>query len=842
MRSDDDDDKSIVMEILDEMPVFYNLSTIEKREVLIIFLQIVRNLDDETLIKAWEQSIARTRLFFKLLEECLMHFEHRKPADGMLVGSSSRSVIGDGPSSPKYSDRLSPAINHYMSEAARQEVRGTPDNGYLWQRVNSQLSSPSQPYSLREALAQAQSSRIGASALALRESLHPILRQKLFLSSVIVRLFQELWEENLSAAVSLQVLEVSEKFSRTAAMKRIATDYGKLECIASIFMNVFSRNQPLSFWKALFPVFNSVFELHGATLMARENDRFLKQIAFHLLRLAVFRNDNIRKRAVIGLQILIRSSFSYFMQTGRLRVMLTITLSELMSEVQVTQMKPDGTLEESGEARRLRNSLEEMANEAKSSSLLVESGLPGNALVTVPEGSAENRWSWSEVKFLSESLLMALDASLEHALLGSVMNVDRYAAAESFYKLAMAFAPVPDLHIMWLLHLCEAHQEMQSWAEAAQCAVAVAGVVMQGYPTKLGWEREECTQSLRPVLRDATASSHYALMRCGLPVSRIFDAAQSENCRHDRGHRPIWFGDEDTHLSRVDSKNRKNDHVVLVNSPRGSLFLESIDTSDSTDSIKIFSLFKNIIEKIGPENVVQVVTDNVSENVKAGSMIMGVFLHIYWTPCATHCVNLIFGDIFKQRPFQGVFTMAIKVHSYIVQRPLLLTMMRRFTNQRNLVKPGKTRFATAFLTLHSTFGRCEAKPSMGYIYEAMTGTILNPTLYYKREDDLLNKNLMMGFHICIANMVVDEDMQDRITDQISSYQNAEGIFGIATAIRQRGKKSPDELVFDGDTNFTWSVVAEASGVDERLYGLRVSTSSSYDKGKEVATTLDFFFD
>lgn len=58
-------------------------------------------------------------------------------------------------------------------------LQGTPDNGYLWQRVNSQLSSPSQPYSLREALAQAQSSRIGASALALRESLHPILRQKL---------------------------------------------------------------------------------------------------------------------------------------------------------------------------------------------------------------------------------------------------------------------------------------------------------------------------------------------------------------------------------------------------------------------------------------------------------------------------------------------------------------------------------------------------------------------------------------------------------------------------------------------------------------------------------------
>ncbi|XVF42935.1 hypothetical protein PTKIN_Ptkin02bG0000700 [Pterospermum kingtungense] len=459
----------LIGQILDEMPVFYNLNAAEKREVLIVILQVVRNLDDASVVKVWQQSIARSRLFFKLLEECLVLFEHRKPADGMLIGSSSRNIVSDGPTSPKYSDKLSPAINNYLSEAARQEVRpqGTPDNGYLWQRVNSQLSSPSQPYSLREALAQAQSSRIGASAQALRESLHPILRQKL-----------ELWEENLSAAVSLQVLEISEKFSTMAASHSIATDYGKLDCLSSIIMSFFSRNQPLAFWKAFLPVFNHVFDLHGATLMARDNDRFLKQVAFHLLRLAVFRNDNIRKRAVIGLQILVRGSF-YFMQTARLRVMLTITLSELMSDMQMTQMKSDGTLEESGEARRLRKSLEEMADEVKSSALMKECGLLENALLMIPKNFEENRWSWSEVKSLSGSLLLALDASLEHALLASIMSMDRYAAAESFYKLAMAFAAVPDLHIMWLLHLCDAHQEMQSCAEAAQCAVAVAGVIMQ---------------------------------------------------------------------------------------------------------------------------------------------------------------------------------------------------------------------------------------------------------------------------------------------------------------------------------------------------------------------------
>jgi hypothetical protein len=69
--------KKYSLQILDEMPVFYNLNGIEKREVLVVILQIIRNLDDTTLIKAWQQSIARTRLFFKLLEECITHFEVR---------------------------------------------------------------------------------------------------------------------------------------------------------------------------------------------------------------------------------------------------------------------------------------------------------------------------------------------------------------------------------------------------------------------------------------------------------------------------------------------------------------------------------------------------------------------------------------------------------------------------------------------------------------------------------------------------------------------------------------------------------------------------------------------
>lgn len=114
---------------------------------------------------------------------------------------------------------------------------------------------------------------------------------------------------------------------------------------------------------------------------------------------------------------LLQNSFYYFTITTRLRVMLTITLSELMSDVQVTQMKPSGSLEESGEARRLRKSLEEMADHRMTVQLINDCGLPGNALEAFPENSTDNLWSWSEVKYLSDSLLQALDAALEHAVL-----------------------------------------------------------------------------------------------------------------------------------------------------------------------------------------------------------------------------------------------------------------------------------------------------------------------------------------------------------------------------------------------------------------------------------------
>ena len=48
---------------------------------------------------------------------------------------------------------------------------------------------------------------------------------------------------------------------------------------------------------------------------------------------------------------------------------------------------------------------------------------------------------------------------------------------------------------------------------------------------------------------------------------------------------------------------------------------------------------------VRPENVVQVVTDNASNCEAMGKMVEAEFPKIVWTPCASHCLDLLMEDM-----------------------------------------------------------------------------------------------------------------------------------------------------------------------------------------------------
>ncbi|RVX05738.1 hypothetical protein CK203_027381 [Vitis vinifera] len=151
----------------------------------------------------------------------------------------------------------------------------------------------------------------------------------------------------------------------------------------------------------------------------------------------------------------------------------------------------------------------------------------------------------------------------------------------------------------------------------------------------------------------------------------------------------------------------------LVNSPAGTWFMKSIDASDTIKNGELmFKYLDEVVEEIGEENVVQVITDNASNYVNAGMRLMEKRRKLWWTPCAAHCIDLMLEDIGKLNVHATTLSRARQVVKFIYGHTWVLSLMRTFTKNHELLRPAITRFATAFLTLQSLYKQKQALIAM----------------------------------------------------------------------------------------------------------------------------------
>ena len=138
----------------------------------------------------------------------------------------------------------------------------------------------------------------------------------------------------------------------------------------------------------------------------------------------------------------------------------------------------------------------------------------------------------------------------------------------------------------------------------------------------------------------------------------------------------------------------------MVYSKGSTIFLKSVDASDKIkDNKYIYGLLKDVIKEVGETNVVQIVTDNGSAFVKAGKLLMKKY-NLYWTPCAAHCIDLMFEDIPKRATVSELITNARKITNFIYNHGWLLAKVRKVCGG-DIVRPGATRFATNYIALES---------------------------------------------------------------------------------------------------------------------------------------------
>ncbi|KAA8544634.1 hypothetical protein F0562_022646 [Nyssa sinensis] len=131
------------------------------------------------------------------------------------------------------------------------------------------------------------------------------------------------------------------------------------------------------------------------------------------------------------------------------------------------------------------------------------------------------------------------------------------------------------------------------------------------------------------------------------------------------------------------------------------VFHRSVNTSSyDKDANYIFQLMDQVVEEIGERYVVQMITDNHAAYKKAGELLMEKRRHLYWTPCATHSLDLILHDFAQIEVVHNILDEAKKVTNFIYNHNRILDIMRNYCTGE-LIRPGQTRFATNYIALQS---------------------------------------------------------------------------------------------------------------------------------------------
>ena len=160
-----------------------------------------------------------------------------------------------------------------------------------------------------------------------------------------------------------------------------------------------------------------------------------------------------------------------------------------------------------------------------------------------------------------------------------------------------------------------------------------------------------------------------------------------------------------------DSQRRPLINFMAV-TESGPMFLKAVDcTGEIKDKFFIYGLLKEVIEDVGPQNVIQVITDNAKNCAGAGHLIETQFENIVWTPCVVHTLNLALQNICMAKNIENnqltyeecswITDLAedvVFVKNYIMNHSMRLAIFNEFVPLK-LLSVASTRFASVLVML-----------------------------------------------------------------------------------------------------------------------------------------------
>lgn len=98
----------------------------------------------------------------------------------------------------------------------------------------------------------------------------------------------------------------------------------------------------------------------------------------------------------------------------------------------------------------------------------------------------------------------------------------------------------------------------------------------------------------------------------------------------------------------------------------------------------------------------QVITKNTTSFRTAGKMLEEKRRHLFWTPCAVHCIDGMLEDFLSIKWVGECINKAKKVTRFVYKSTWLMTLMKKeYLRGQELLRPAGTKFCTTFLTIES---------------------------------------------------------------------------------------------------------------------------------------------
>ncbi|XP_026450565.1 uncharacterized protein LOC113350646 [Papaver somniferum] len=274
----------------------------------------------------------------------------------------------------------------------------------------------------------------------------------------------------------------------------------------------------------------------------------------------------------------------------------------------------------------------------------------------------------------------------------------------------------------------------------------------------------------------------------------------------------------------------------LVNYPKGSVFLKSVDASNRT-------LVKEVINDVGAENIVHFITDNGSNFKKEGKDLQLEYPHMFWTPCGAHYVQLMLEELGAKLP--RIKTTIILGKRLVTYFMLIFKWVKtRFARETVGVNALKIDTNSKFwedvdyscrvlkpLVKVVSLEDIKRKPTMPYFYEAMriardqleknlsedndtwdtvkavfdkiwknnfnhplhcAAYYLNPSIFHKIPSHLMDNDpkyieIERGLHKAMKRLITNEDELELETTELRRYSDAYGILGTPVCKKEETK-------------------------------------------------------